>query len=181
LALSLQRTVAHAFEYGSLLSERKRPPTRWPQSRLKAQYPRPRNPKGRAHNPNYRIATGTLICVKAVSTPNTLLATVRSDRACQVWHRHTGTACLVDPRHAGTACAHLTGQISKSRRVQSLPNLTEETVSAADYARLVIFRAGHRITDGDAWITATDRTAKSRRREAASQAADWISPVNAVC
>jgi hypothetical protein len=32
------------------------------------------------------MPTGTLICVKAVSAPNTLLATVRSDRARQLWH-----------------------------------------------------------------------------------------------
>jgi hypothetical protein len=86
--------------------------------------PRPRNPKGRACNPDYRIATGALICVKAVSTPNTLLATVRSDCACQLCHPQAGTACLpLASGHAGTACAHLTGQVSKSRRVQSLPNL----------------------------------------------------------
>jgi hypothetical protein len=46
----------------------------------------PRHDKGMRHNPNYRTAIDTLICVKAVSTPNTLLATVRSDRACQLWH-----------------------------------------------------------------------------------------------
>jgi hypothetical protein len=68
----------------------------WPKSlRVEHEVPRPRNPKGRAHNPNYRIATGTLICVKAVSTPNTLLAIVRSDCVCRVWHRDTGTACVL--------------------------------------------------------------------------------------
>jgi hypothetical protein len=33
--------------------------------------PRPRNPKGRASNPNYRIAITALICVKSPTRPQT--------------------------------------------------------------------------------------------------------------
>jgi hypothetical protein len=37
---------------------------RWPKFRGEHETPCPRNAKGQACNPNYRIATGTLICVK---------------------------------------------------------------------------------------------------------------------